>query len=1167
MAGKTKAQLLTQLKETQKRVSELEAAQTEGEQSTTLLKESESKFRLMYEDAPLGYQSLDGEGRLIEVNQAWLDTLGYQDREEVIGRWFGEFMIPEHQDLVKERFPRFKASGRLQGAEFEMARKDGSTLIVSIDGRIAYDEEGEFQRTHCILHDKTQQAQAEQALQEAEEQYREFVEGTDDLITQVDAEGNFTYVNHVAEKAFGLPPEECIGLSAFDFVHPDDWEATTQAFAGWLEEKVTKITIENRQVSRTGEVRHFLWNSNPHYDEQGSLTHINGIARDITERKQAEDRYRIVSELATDYTFVYRIEPDGQFELEWATDAFSRMSGYSVEELQEQGTLSIIHPEDLPLIETRVEKLSQGETVVDEFRILNKNGDIRWISSYAQPEWDEAKERVVRYYGASKDITERKQAEEELRESEEKYRNLVERANDGVIIAQDAIVKFVNPRMAEIFGYTVAEMIDTEFLAYVHPEERPRIIDIYKRRIQGEDIPSIYEMEALHKDGRRIEVEINSGITNYHGKPATLSFARDITERKQAEEALRESEEKYRNLVERANDGVSIVQNGKVKFVNARMAEMFGYSIDEITGADFMEYVHPEERPRIIDIYQRRTQGEDMPSIYEMGALHKDGMRFEVDVNSGNINYHGTLATLTIIRDITERKQAEEALRESEEKHRLLFETMAQGVVYQDAEGNIFSANPAAERVLGLTQDQMMGRTSMDPRWRSIHEDGADFPGETHPAMVALKTGESVNDVIMGVFLPEKEEYRWLRINAVPQIREGEEKPYQVYTTFTDITESRQAEQALQESEALYRDLVETSQDLIWKLDSQGRFTYLNEAWEGTLGYKIEEMLGKPITDFKPEDVLERDRKTFQQIVAGGQVKGYETVYLTANGDRVNMIFTAKPILDADGQITGTQGTAHDITERVKAEYALQEYSVRLEEMVEERTLELKDAQDALFRQEKLAFLGELAGSVSHEIRTPLSVINNAVYFLGAVLPDAGEEVKEYLGIIDSEILEISRIVTDTLDITRVNMPEKEKAKIAEMVSSTLERKEPPENVEVVLNIPAEIPSLFVDPRQIQQVLVNLVRNGCDAMKDGGVLVIEALEKEGRVDIQVTDTGVGIPAENLEKIFEPLFSTKSRGLGLGLAICVSLVEANGGTISVESEEGIGSAFTVSLPVE
>ncbi len=272
--------------------------------------------------------------------------------------------------------------------------------------------------------------------------------------------------------------------------------------------------------------------------------------------------------------------------------------------------------------------------------------------------------------------------------------------------------------------------------------------------------------------------------------------------------------------------------------------------------------------------------------------------------------------------------------------------------------------------------------------------------------------------------------------------------------------------------------------------------------------------------------------------------------------------------------------------ERKRAEEALKEYSERLEEMVEERTQELQDAQEQLIRREKLAILGQLAGGVGHELRNPLGVISNAVYFLQITLADADETTREYLDIVSSEVRDADKIVSDLLDFSRTRPAEKEKIAVSALVSQVLKRRPPPEDVEVVTEIPSDLPPVFVDPRQMGQVLTNLVTNAYQAMPDGGRLMIHVSEDKGigrRGDtgtrrqgdsppvspspclrVSISDTGCGISEENVGKIFEPLFTTKAKGIGLGLPISKNLVEANGGSIEVESEEGKGSAFTVRL---
>jgi len=266
--------------------------------------------------------------------------------------------------------------------------------------------------------------------------------------------------------------------------------------------------------------------------------------------------------------------------------------------------------------------------------------------------------------------------------------------------------------------------------------------------------------------------------------------------------------------------------------------------------------------------------------------------------------------------------------------------------------------------------------------------------------------------------------------------------------------------------------------------------------------------------------------------------------------------------------------------ERKQAEKKLKEYSERLEEMVEERTQELQDAQERLVRREKLAILGQLSGGVGHELRNPLGVISNAVYYLNMTLPDADETTKEYLDIISDEVRNATKIVSDLLDFSRTRLAQREESEVPALVARVLDKHPPPEEVQVTTEIAPHLPSVYVDPQQIEMVLGNLVTNAYQAMPEGGQLIIKtsevagkppksstsSVEPSGWVSLSITDTGAGISPENMKKIFEPLFTTKAKGIGLGLTVSRNLVEASGGSIEVESEEGVGSTFTVWLPL-
>ncbi|MEJ2658680.1 MAG: PAS domain S-box protein [Desulfobacterales bacterium] len=216
--------------------------------------------------------------------------------------------------------------------------------------------------------------------------------------------------------------------------------------------------------------------------------------------------------------------------------------------------------------------------------MTRSDGKEYWFQAIKVPQFDN-NGNVTGLVGIARDITKRKQIEETLKESEEKYRNLIERANDGVIIVQDGIVKFVNNRMTDLVGYSVGEMCDTPFLDYVFPDERKRIMELHKRRLKKEDVPDIYEMKALHKDGKKLDVETNSGIITYHGKPAVLAFVRDITDRKQIEETLRESESRYRSLFNNNHSVMLVIdpKNGNIVDANPAAISYYGWSLEEIT--------------------------------------------------------------------------------------------------------------------------------------------------------------------------------------------------------------------------------------------------------------------------------------------------------------------------------------------------------------------------------------------------------------------------------------------------------------------------------------------------------------------------------------------------------------------------------------------------------
>tara|TARA_R110002049_G_scaffold116110_1_gene268486 strand:+ start:50074 stop:52935 length:2862 start_codon:yes stop_codon:yes gene_type:complete len=288
-----------------------------------------------------------------------------------------------------------------------------------------------------------------------------------------------------------------------------------------------------------------------------------------------------------------------------------------------------------------------------------------------------------------------------------------------------------------------------------------------------------------------------------------------------------------------------------------------------------------------------------------------------------------------------------------ENKFQSLFETMALGVTYQNATGEIIDANPAAQRILGLTLEQMQGKTSMDPNWKCIHEDGSDFPGETHASMVALKTGKEVNNIIMGVFNAKTTNYRWLKINAYPEFRNLEKKPHQVFTTFDDITNERQAQQSLKELSTKYQNIIHSTNIAIIELDTDGKYTYVNPAWENMFGYRSNEALGK-----NKELILSKVETLpllFSKLKKG-EITDYhqEIKYQTKNGKTIWCDLYIAGNNDLQGNLKSIVGVMIDITNKKKSEQKIREK----ERMVRESLAKIERSENLLNETGKLAKVG-----------------------------------------------------------------------------------------------------------------------------------------------------------------------------------------------------------------
>ena len=521
-----------------------------------------------------------------------------------------------------------------------------------------------------------------------------------------------------------------------------------------------------------------------------------------------------------------------------------------------------------------------------------------------------------------------------------------------------------------------------------------------------------------------------------------------------------------------------------------------------------------------------------------------------------------------------ERNRAEEALRRERDFAESLIETAQAIVMVLDTVGRIVTFNPYMEEVSGYKLEEVKGKdwfTTFLPEY-----DHARIRELFSRAVNDMQTRGNINPIVI-----KDGQQRYIEWYD-KTLKDAAGNVIGLLAIGQDITERKLAENKVKElltSVKSERDklsaLVNSITDEVWFTDQERRFTLANPTalreFNLTIGNQVRvEDLAQGLevlrSDGSPRPLEEAPplRALKGEVVQGQE----EIVRIPIHGKLRYRQVNSAPVRDAAGQIIGAVSIVRDITERKQAENKLKYYAERLEDMVAERTQELREAQAQLVRREKLAALGQIAGGVAHELRNPLGAIKNTAYFLNMILSQPDTETKEALGILNKEIEACERIISGLLGFARPGPPHRTKVDINDIVRTALSRNPVPDNIEVESQFDERLPTIQADPEQLDRVFENLVINALQAMPEGGRLVVKTeTPTPDRVTVSVTDTGVGIDEQTKGKVFEPLFTTKAKGIGLGLALANMVVQAHSGTFDVESEVGKGTTFTVSLSVD
>lgn len=763
-------------------------------------------------------------------------------------------------------------------------------------------------------------------------------------------------------------------------------------------------------------------------------------------------------------------------------------------------------------------------------------------------------------------------------------------------------------------------MSNEEVLSLVHPDDRPALVSFLTEINQvGE---GLIDYRYQGNDGKyRWWSNKLVIIKDKQGKPLYRDgFVRDITQNKHYQEKLKENEVRFRSIYESNFDATLItIPDGFILSVNPAAQKMFKMTEEEIIKAGREGLVVKDENLRQA-LKKREQHGY---ARAELNFKRSNGSIFTGETTSSYFtDADGTVKTSMIIRDLSEQKKAENALKISERRYRTLFETMLQGVVFQDRNGYIISMNPAAEKILGHTFKDIQNKKSDDPIWQAIHEDGTEFSGKEHPSMIALKTGKEVKNVIMGIVKPGMKNYTWININAIPEFNPGEKVPYQVYTTFEDITEQKKSEELLELEKkylknsrdnlelkvhertaelrlaSLYnRSLIEASIDPLVTIGSDGKITDVNSSTEAITGYDRATIIGKEFAIFftEPKKAREGYMKVFQE----SYVRDYPLEIQHKDGHITPVMYNASVYKDESGEVLGVFAAARDITKLQEAEkelklsqMKLKEINENLEYLVTERneellstTRKLKSSNDELIQiQNELTRtimklevsnreLEQFAYVASHDMQEPLRIVASFTQLLEKRYREQlDDEALEYIGFAVDGAKRMQTLINDLLAYSRVTSKEIE----LEEINMDNVLKESLFNLEIdieendVLIINESLPNVEGNFAQFVQLFQNLIGNSIKYRSDERPKInIYSKEQVDDWLFIIEDNGIGIKPEYSHLIFN-IFrrlhtQDEYKGTGIGLAICKRIVERHGGKIWLESELGKGSTFYFTLP--
>ncbi len=832
----------------------------------------------------------------------------------------------------------------------------------------------------------------------------------------------------------------------------------------------------------------------------------------------------------------------------YVNPAFEKMTGFTAQEslgrtIRE--TSPYLTPKAGKIVAERIKKrLLTGEPIANaELEGVNKEGK-RLTLSYSASVIKNEKGEIVGEVVAVRDITERKRMEEALRLQAEITVNMAE----GVYLigASDGTIRYANPKFEDMFGYESGEMIGKHVSIVNAPTDKSseETVEEIERQLKRDGVWH-GEVKNIKKDGTPFWCYANVSAFEHHEYGRVyIAVHTDITERKQAEEALQDMFERQHVVFEQAAESIVLfdVGTGELVDFNETTHTNLGYTHEEFARlklADFEAKESPEERAKHIERFVKQGSG-----TFETQHRTKSGEIRDVDVSGKIIQIGGKKYAQSIWHDITERKQAEKELKESEQRFRAIFDNATDGILLSNVgTGKFYTGNKMICQMLGYSQEEIGNLGIGD-----IH------PKEDLPYVIEQFEKLSRGELTLARDIPTKRKdgsifYADISVSSITLAEE-------LYRTsiFRDITERKRVEEELLKNRDLLDETGKMAKVGGWEFDVETlRQTWTEEVYHiHELDTDYQPTVEKGINFYAPEAVPIIS-KAVQRTIEYGEPYDLELPFITAKGNHL-WVHAIGKAYRKDGKTIRVGGTFQDITERKQAE---------------ERE---KHLQQEISLSGRLASIGELAAGVAHEINNPLTGI---VGFSERLLrKSTDEEISRGLGIINSEALRAAKVVESLRAFARPREPKMEELDINDILQRALELRAyelKTDSIEFVTDLVLSLPRTRVDFQQIQQVFLNIILNAEQAMIEvngRGKLTIKTQQMKDSIRVSFTDDGPGIPAENLDKLFDPFFTTRGEkgGTGLGLSVCHGIVTEHGGRIYARNKPGKGATFFVELPL-